>query len=233
MKILIYEDNQDELKVLEDCLREFFAQRHVKCEIHAYQESWRIYYELDDCDVVFLDIEGMNENGIDVGVRVRSRNKEVRIIFITNYSQYLIQGYKASANRYLLKPINKKEFMMEFESAIHDYLEKYQGFVDLTIYPKKIYYQNVMYIQYEDRKTWIYLNNGRRVPTDYPLKYWIAKLDGMLFAQTYKSSIVNIRYVKSYDRWNVYLKNGQDVPLSRNYKKGLEEMYYENIRRHL
>ena len=40
-----------------------------------------------------------------------------------------------------------------------------------------------------------------------------------------------MKYVSDYDDWNVHLHKGVDIPLSRNFRKELDDMYYELLRR--
>jgi hypothetical protein len=61
MRIIIYEDNEDDVKLLKYYLREFFHERKIKYEVKVYTHSYRMYDEVDRADVVFLDIEGLND----------------------------------------------------------------------------------------------------------------------------------------------------------------------------
>ena len=118
MRIIIYEDNEDDVKLLKYYLREFFHERKIKYEVKVYTHSYRMYDEVDCADVVFLDIEGLNENGVKVAQMMRRLNKELLICFVTRFSKYALDGYRASANRYFLKPLKRDVFMKEFASFI-------------------------------------------------------------------------------------------------------------------
>lgn len=233
MKILVYEDSKKDVDVLQGFLKEFFDERGILYDIRVYNRSFPLYDEVDGADVVFLDIEGMNESGVKVGEFVRYLNKEVRICFMTSFSKYLIDGYRASANRFFLKPLQKEEFFREFEDVLKGYMDKYEGFVDLSLYPKKIYYKDIVYVQYFSRRVILHLKDGRKLYSKDSLNSWKERLSRYWFVQTFRSFLVNGKYIQSYDEWYVYLGKDIRIPLSRNYRKGVEDVFYELIRRAL
>lgn len=230
MKILIYEDNVIDLKNLLDCIKNFFTLESIQYEVKICNESDQIYKYCIDYDLVFLDIEGNTENGIDIGRNIRKFNPDIKLIFITNYSKYLIDGYKANANRYFLKPINQDIFNIELKDVISDYLLNNVHFIDYKIYPKKIYVKNILYVEFKGRKTYLHLFSGKILETPYSLKYWIEKLQSYYFAQSYKCFLINLRHISSLTDIDIILLNGEKVPLSRTYKKSLEKAFLESMK---
>jgi two-component system response regulator LytT len=70
-------------------------------------------------DLLFLDIQMPNLNGIELArvLDSRSANKP-RIIFTTAYNQFALEGYKVDALDYLLKPFNYEEFLHASNKAL-------------------------------------------------------------------------------------------------------------------
>lgn len=233
MKVLIYEDNKDDLNILVDFLRKFCKTKNIKIDAIICKTAENIYKNIYDTDLVFLDIEGIDGNGIDIGVKIREINPDVKIIFVSNYSKYLIDGYKALASRYFLKPLDWDFFQIELENVISDYLLNNLGFIDTNIYPLKIYYKDILYIEYRDRKTYINLLSGKIIETNYPLKYWLAKLNPFNFSQPYKAYLVNLRLVSSLSNYEVVMVNNESIPLSRIFRKDFEKEYIENLKRRI
>lgn len=71
-----------------------------------------------DCDIVFLDIEMPFLNGMDAAKKIRERDAEVAIVFVTNMSQYAIMGYEVDAVDYVLKPIEYPNFRDKLRRAV-------------------------------------------------------------------------------------------------------------------
>lgn len=57
-------------------------------------------------DVIFLDIEMPEMNGLQLGERLRKMNLELEIVFVTAYRQYALDAFDVDAIDYLLKPID-------------------------------------------------------------------------------------------------------------------------------
>ena len=56
-------------------------------------------------DVLFLDIEMPEINGLELAEKVHASGYECEIVFITAYSQYAIDAFEVNALDYLLKPV--------------------------------------------------------------------------------------------------------------------------------
>ncbi len=56
-------------------------------------------------DVLFLDIEMPEMNGLELAEVVRNVNTDVQIVFVTAYDQYAISAFEHAAVDYLLKPL--------------------------------------------------------------------------------------------------------------------------------
>lgn len=76
-----------------------------------------------EVDLVFLDIDMPNLNGLQMTDLIRSRN--TMVIFSTAYSEYAVESYEREAVDYLLKPIGFDRFL----KAVAKALKKREGFV--------------------------------------------------------------------------------------------------------
>jgi len=225
MELLIYEDNEKELSSLKKCIEKFFYDRNIEFNIVVCKNKQQLFDRVKNADFLFLDIEVNEDNGIDIGIEIEKMNLDVKIIIITNYAKYAIDGYKINAVRYFVKPINENEFHIEMEAIIKKYYMNQMGFIDPKIQMGKIYYKDILYVEFKNRKTYLYLINGKIVNTNYQLKYWIDKLKSYTFSQPYKSFIVNLSYVSGFNKNDIIMTNDELIPLSRHYKKSFEYDY--------
>ncbi|MDU4696559.1 MAG: response regulator [Paenibacillus sp.] len=56
-------------------------------------------------DLVFLDIEMPETNGLEMAARLREQHENIEVIFVTAYRQYALEAFRVSAVDYLLKPV--------------------------------------------------------------------------------------------------------------------------------
>lgn len=234
MYIAIIEDDLQELDNLVSCLNNYFLKKEIEYHIVSFSDPEKLIDSVNNFDLVFLDIQlPNNQNGIDIGISIRNKNKDIKIVFVTNYSEYLIDGYKAHAHRYFIKPITQKQFDIEIDNVIQDYLLHFAGFVDSKICNEKIYYHDITYIEFSERKTYLHLINGKIFATPYSLKYWIGKLESFSFSQPYKSIIVNLNQISGFSKNDIILISNETLPISKHFKKEFEEDYLHNIHKRI
>lgn len=77
-------------------------------------------------DLIFLDIQMPDLNGIELARVLDKGPDKPRIIFTTAYNQFALEGYKVDALDYLLKPFNYEEFLRAAQKALtyHELLNK-------------------------------------------------------------------------------------------------------------
>ena len=66
-------------------------------------------------DVVLMDISMPHMDGMECARRLRERDEQVPIIFITSMARYAIRGYEVEAMGFMIKPVQYEEFVMKLE----------------------------------------------------------------------------------------------------------------------
>lgn len=69
----------------------------------------------NDVDLIFCDIQMPDLNGLQFAEIIKVRRS--RIIFTTAFSEYAVEGWKADALHYLLKPISYSDFLAAVAKA--------------------------------------------------------------------------------------------------------------------
>lgn len=106
MKAIIIDDEKNAITVLSEMLKSYNNLKIVGSftnPIDAYNEL--VYL---NPDVIFLDIELKNENGIKFAEKFLTLQPNIEIVFVTAYSEYAIEAFELNAVDYLLKPISDK-----------------------------------------------------------------------------------------------------------------------------
>lgn len=63
---------------------------------------------IDQYDIIFLDVNLMDENGIELGAKIQKMKEPPAIIFATAHDQYAVQAFELNATDYILKPFGQK-----------------------------------------------------------------------------------------------------------------------------
>ena len=225
MKILVYDDDPKAVAQLLECLDHFSIYYPCSFTTHVCKNREELFSLIKEYDFLFLDIEVYDENGIDLGLELRKLHPSIHIIITSSFTKYLVSGYKVKADRYFLKPIHQLDFNMEFGAVVKQFQQDHAYVLDDKICNYKLYLKDILYVEFLDRKTYVHVHDQETLITSYPLNYWINTLENNLFTQTYKSILVNVSYVKTYDDQRIILDNQETLPLSRHYKKMFQQTY--------
>ncbi|MBR1796997.1 MAG: response regulator [Clostridiales bacterium] len=76
------------------------------------------YLKSNKADIAILDINMPGIDGIELAVRMKLETPDIRIIFLTAYSEYAVEAFKIHASGYLLKPVNQEDLSKEIDYAI-------------------------------------------------------------------------------------------------------------------
>lgn len=230
IRVVICDDNNEDSLKTEVCARNLFESKNLKFKITVIDDETKLLEACGNVDFLFLDIELRRLNGISIGKQLRASKNNCHIIITSHYQKYLLDGYVIKPDRYLLKPYSQIQFNQMMEPIINEYLAENRYIVDEKIPGIKLYVQEILYLEYERKHTYIYLNH-KKIKTPYSLSYWIDTLKNECFSQCYKSIIVNVKKIKSLDKQDVYLENDVKLPVSRHYKKQFEKDWINEMRK--
>lgn len=94
------------------------AGAQAKLEVFPSAEAFLFSYsENKNYDILLLDIEMESMDGVSLAREIRKGNEAVQIIFITGYSDYILEGYEVSALHYLMKPVDEGKLFSVLERA--------------------------------------------------------------------------------------------------------------------
>lgn len=73
-------------------------------------EAFLFDYEADSsADILLLDIQMKQMDGVTPAKSLRRKNSHIQIIFITGYAEFISEGYEVCALHYLIKPVSSEE----------------------------------------------------------------------------------------------------------------------------
>lgn len=107
----ICDDENKELEYLTSIIDEWgnLTCNTVQIKCFSSAESFLFDYEESrSFDILLLDIQMQELDGISLAQKIRQTDNRVQIIFITGFDEYMGKGYDVAALHYLLKPVKKK-----------------------------------------------------------------------------------------------------------------------------
>ncbi len=112
MKVILVDDEPLILAHLEKLIQKITGINIIGTYSNAHDVMEAIEHEQPD--VIFLDVEMPEVNGIELAERIQSRWSQVNIVFVTAYSEYAVQAFDLNAVDYLLKPVSFERMVKTF-----------------------------------------------------------------------------------------------------------------------
>lgn len=120
MKHIVIVDNEEkDRKNLIECINFVTEQNGLQVAITEYRsaEDFLSHYSFD-CDIVFMDIELDDTNGIEAARRLRKIDRSVVLVFVTKMAQLAVKGYEVDALDFIVKPIDRNAFALKMQRAL-------------------------------------------------------------------------------------------------------------------
>jgi len=208
----------------------YFIEKYKELEIIGeFEDSMSVlnFFEKNSVDIIFLDINMPNMNGMVLAKLISKFEIKPKIIFITAYGEYAVDAFSIKAFDYILKPYSEERIIKTLDSLIEG--NKIKKLKEENINRLTLWKGEKMYVLSLDeiyifeaceRETKVYAKGEI-----YFYKQKISNLEDELpniFFRTHRSYIVNINKIKEIIPWfnstyNLKIEGLDiEVPVSRN-----------------
>ena len=167
-------------------------------------------------DVIFLDIQMEQPDGMETAKLLRQRGDHSLLIFVTVLKECVFDSFQVEAFDYLLKPLDSVRFKQTMNRVLRS-LEQ-RAAEDIVIQRgtgcEVVLLSDIVYCEVLGRK--IYLHKSDGTVSDYydKLEDLERRVDGRFF-KCHRSFLVNLDYVRGCQDGQVLLFQGERIPASR------------------
>ena len=190
-------------------------------QIHLYKSGEELLESKEKFDIIFLDIDMNGINGIETAKKIRVYDKKVKIIYVTNYTDYTSSAFSVHAFGYLVKPIKEEDLHEQLDEALSYMKEEEECLVELITEDGivRIDINKIYYFEYVSRKILMKTSDKTYIIRD-KISVINDKMKEFGFEMPHKSFVVNLYNVKSIKGYDVYMMDESIIPLSQ--KKSTE-----------
>ena len=222
MRIAICDDDKKVIKQAYDIIKSY-NKLPIDTSIFLYDNGKTLIktHIINKFDIIFLDIKMEEVSGLEIGNNIRKYDKDVIIIFLTNYDQYVFQSFKVEAFDYLLKPINNNMLNNVLARAVNKYYSHHQIIKfqckDTTFI---LDVGEIVYLEgYYHRIGIITNNNSNKYECFGKLSEYEKMLKPYNFLRCHQGILINMKYIKKIENSIIITSMETTVPLSVRKKK--------------
>lgn len=188
----------------------------VHIEEFPSAESFLFRYAEDKAwDILLLDIEMGNMDGVTLAKKIRQENDSVQMVFITGFADYISEGYEVAALHYLMKPVKQDKLFAVLDRAVAS-IQKTERVILLPVGGEmlRLPISQVQYVEAFSHTVAI-ITGTDTIQVKMPISE-VEKLLGDAFIRCHRSYLVGIKHIARLSKVEVILDNGKALPLSRS-----------------
>ncbi|WP_088015024.1 LytR/AlgR family response regulator transcription factor [Gottfriedia acidiceleris] len=200
------------------------------------------FFQTEEVDVVFLDIQLADESGLELAQKLQDLNHQPAIVFATAFDEYALNAFELHAIDYILKPFDEVrihktiEKLAKLRKPIKTEVKKSlpllkQDKLAISVDERilLITFEEIIYIFTQEGKTSV-VTDKMTYRLNEPLINLERKLQNTSFTRVHRSYIVNLDKILEIQPWfnstyNLIMNDGEKVPVSRTYMKELKQLF--------
>lgn len=190
----------------------------------------KTYLDENQIDLLFLDIEMPQQNGIDF---YKFLEKKIMVVFTTAYDQYALEGFNVSAIDYIMKPISFDRFkeaiekVIKIKKLIKNKEEDPYIMIRADYKLNKIYLKDIKYIEGLDDYIQIYIDDQPKIVARMSMKAILENLPAKDFIRVHRSFIIPVKRIKNIQNKQIEI-DSIVIPIGETYKNETLEALKKN-----
>lgn len=213
----------DDIKEINDqivyYIKEFSKEFSVDFSINTANNAQELYKILEEknIDLLFLDIELPDINGVEIGNHIRKKlfDDNMQIVYVSGKEEYYIQLFDIRPMHFLKKPFTKNDIYRELNEWIR--LNKINNPMFSYKIGQDTFFQeinDIIYFEIAGKKI-------RMVTTSLDILFYSninqieQNLEKFYFTTVHKSYLINMNKIEKYGSKEVIMRGGKKIPVSR------------------
>lgn len=222
-RVGICDDDKILCSLLEEQLRQLSKDLSVKFEIEVWYSGESLERDLKKgigLDILFLDIELLQKNGIETGTFIRDEmgDTETHIVYISSKQSYAMELFKIQPLEFLIKPISADRLKEVLERS----MKRKKCAESCFAYRKgsqvfQIPVKEILYFMSMDKKILMIKKDGQE--EFYGKLKNVAEELPAGFLMIHQSYVIHQEYVSEYSYESIKMMNGDVLSVSKPYRK--------------
>ena len=226
MKIAVCDDQKEYRQFMLKHINFYFNERLIDFQAYEYESGESLLASNKKFDMIFLDIEMEELNGIQTTKALNRTNKNAIIFIITAYQKYLDDAMDLNVFRYIDKPIQAKRLYNGLDKAIEQinnneitFRTRDDGIVTLRK-------SEIVFVEVKIRTAYVSTIKKRYI-TREKMSFFRKNLTATYFAIPHASYIINFSFVRNYHRDHVIMKTGHTISIAPKKQNEIKKKFIQ------
>jgi two-component system LytT family response regulator len=218
IRIAICDDEHTIVKKLENIVHDYDSRKHSQFEIHTFSDGIDLISSKLKFDLIFLDIEMPNIDGIKAAKKIREKDKNVRFVYVTSHSECALNVFAVHPFDFAVKPVDANK--------IHEILSEYIEYSRQRDFEEKVTLKttsgtivlnlkNVVAFEYTDNRRILVHTADKIDEIRGSITEILKTISSEHFVSPHKSFIVNLREVNKIADFTIFMSNGLKIPVAQ------------------
>ena len=228
MKIAVCDDDKRDIVRLKKFIEAYDAENNIGFSVSEHESGTELLKAVsngEDVNIIFLDINMDDMDGLSVAKKIREKMDGVSIVLVTAFMNYALDGYKVRASRFLIKDDLDKTFTECMDDICGEIRKKSKVITFLCVEgDMRLKASDIILIETSGRKNLIRLQNQT-----YQIYEKLDVLEEMLkgygFLRTHNSFLVNMAHIRGINSYVLTLDDGRQLPVPKARYKQVRQEY--------
>lgn len=216
IKIALVEDDDAIISQLKEYVQQYQETIQEELDLTIYHDGDEITSKYkSQFDLILMDIQMKFVDGMTAAEEIRRIDSEVMIIFVTNMTQYAIQGYKVGAMDYILKPVSYFSFCKHLGDAIARIKKRNRHYVTIPVKSGvlRLDVADIYYIESQGHNLIYHTHSGEHIASG-TMQAAEQQFENYGFSRGNKGYLINLAHVDGVQDKCALVK-GESLQLSR------------------
>lgn len=233
-KIAVCDDNQQFLGTIVTCLHQLENKYQYEMDLEEYSSGEELIEDIDRglrFDVIYMDIEMKDMDGMDTAAYIRERDDKMLLIYVSSHEEYMRKLFETEPFRFLSKPVSFEEFEHVFLKAMQkvEYQKKECYYFQSGKNVMKVLVRDILYFESSGRKVIVHTKNHDYTYYD-KLGEVEKKVEHLRFVRIHKAYLVNMDNIEAFQYERIALVDGTILSISEKNRPKIRSQFWDYCR---
>lgn len=176
--------------------------------------------------LIFIEYKLNGINGLETARILRRRGNNCKIIFLTACTHFVFEAFQVEAHRFITKPLNDTTLINTLDETFKSITDNNPLFISVGNDTICLNTEEIFYLEADNKYCNIHLNS-RTVQCKKTMARAFEALPKSRFQKINRAFVVNLNHVDKYNNDRVFLKNGEELHITRTYYKNFKQNYID------